>query len=186
MKTTTWNIDPAHSEVQFKVKHLVITTVTGRFTNFSGVIHTDENFENTDISFEIEAASISTNNEQRDAHLKSADFFDVGKHSQILFRGDYLRRKRDDEFELIGDLTIKGITRPIALAVEYAGTMTDPWGNVKSGFEVKGVLNRKDFGLNWNATTEAGGLLVSEDVKLVVNLQLIKQVEPAIAVFTSA
>ena len=183
MKTTTWNIDPIHSEVQFKVKYLIITTVTGRFTNFSGVIHADENFENTDISFEIDSNSISTNNEQRDAHLKNADFFDVEMHPKLSFRADSFRRTLDEEFELTGDLTIKGITRPLALSVEYAGTMTDPWGNMKAGFEVRGVLNRKDFGLNWNATTEAGGLLVSEDVKLVINLQLGKQVEPVTAAF---
>ena len=182
MKTTTWNIDPVHSEVQFKVKYLIITTITGRFTNFSGIIHADENFENTDISFEIEAASISSSNEQRDDHLRNSDFFDVEKHPKLLFQADSFRRTLDDQFELTGDLTIKGITRPIALSVEYGGIVTDPWGNVKAGFEVKGVLNRKDFGLNWNATTETGGILVSENVKLAINLQLVKQVEPAIAI----
>jgi len=177
MKTTTWSIDPMHSEIQFKVKHLVITTVTGRFNDFSGIINADENFENADINFEINAASISTSNEQRDTHLKSADFFDVEIYPKITFRGDSFRKKDDDEYQLTGDITIKGITLPIALSVEYAGTVTDPWGNVKAGFEVRGTLKRKNFGLNWNATTEAGGLVVSEDVKLVINLQLVKQAE---------
>ena len=175
MKTTTWSIDPVHSEIQFKVKHLVITTVTGRFNNFSGIILANEDFENADIMFEINAASISTGNEQRDTHLKSRDFFDVEIYPKLRFRGDSLRRKRDDQYELTGDITIKGITRPIALSVEYAGIMTDPFGNVKAGFEVRGILNRKHFGLNWNATTETGGLVVSEDVRLTINLQLVKQ-----------
>jgi polyisoprenoid-binding protein YceI len=181
MKTTTWSIDPMHSEVQFKVKHLVITTVTGRFNEFSGLIRADEHFENADINFEISTASISTSNEQRDTHLKSADFFDVETYPKLSFRGDSLRRTFDDEYELTGDITIKGITLPISLSVEYAGTVTDPWGNIKAGFEVRGILNRKTFGLNWNATTETGGLVVSEDVKLAINLQLVKQAEPIAA-----
>lgn len=181
MKTTTWSIDPMHSEIQFKAKHLVITTVTGRFNDFSGIVRADENFESADISFEISTASISTSNEQRDTHLKSADFFDVETYPKLTFRGDSLRRKHNDKYELTGDITIKGITLPIALSVEYAGTVTDPWGNIKAGFEVRGILNRKHFGLNWNATTETGGLVVSEDVKLAINLQLVKQAEAVAA-----
>jgi polyisoprenoid-binding protein YceI len=177
MKTTTWSIDPMHSEIQFKVKHLVITTVTGRFNDFSGTIHADENFENADITFEINAASISTSNDQRDTHLKSADFFNVETYPKISFRGESLRKTHDGEYQLTGDITIKETTLPIALSVDYAGTVTDPWGNIKAGFEVRGSLNRKNFGLTWNATTETGGLVVSEDVKLAINLQLVKQAE---------
>lgn len=178
MKTTTWTVDQSHSEVQFKVKHLVITTVTGSFTDFSGKVQAGEDFANADISFEINAGSVSTNNEQRDGHLKSADFFEVEKYPKIVFKGNSLTRKSNDEFELKGELTIKGVTRPVTLAVEYGGVTTDPWGAVKAGFEIKGVINRKDFGLTWSATTEAGGLVVSDDVRLAINVQFVKQAEP--------
>ncbi len=175
MSTTIWAIDPSHSEVQFKVKHLVITTVTGHFKEFSGTVEAGDDFEDAKISFEAKVDSISTNSEQRDGHLKSADFFEVEKYPTLSFTSTKFTKKDDDEFELVGDLTIKGVTNPVKLSVEYGGTATDPWGNVKAGFELTAKINRKDFGLTWNAPTEAGGVLVSEEVKLIANIQLLKQ-----------
>jgi polyisoprenoid-binding protein YceI len=175
MATTNWVIDPTHSDIQFKVKHLVITTITGSFKEFTGTVSADENFEDARIDFETGIHSISTNNEQRDEHLKSADFFEADKFPKLTFKSTSFRKKDEDEFELTGNLTIKGVTKPVTFKVEYAGTMKDPWGNIKAGFELKGAVNRKEYGLTWNATTETGGLLVGEDVKLVANIQLLKQ-----------
>jgi len=175
MATSTWAIDASHSEIQFKVKHLVITTVTGNFKEFSGSVEAGDSFENATISFEANVNSIDTNSEQRDGHLKSADFFDAEQFSTLSFTSTEFKKKSDDEFSLTGDLTIKGTTLPVTLAVEYGGTATDPWGNVKAGFELTGKINRKDFGLSWNAITEAGSALVSEEVKLIANIQLVKQ-----------
>jgi len=181
MATTTWTIDPAHSEVQFKVKHLVITTITGSFKEFNGTVVTDDDFENASIRFEASVHSISTNNEQRDTHLRSADFFEVEKYPKFFFESSSFMKKGEDNYELKGNLTIKGITKPVTLTVEYGGIMTDPWGNVKAGFELKGHINRKDFGLTWNATTEAGSILVGEDVKLQANIQLLKTADVTVA-----
>lgn len=175
MELTKWAIDPTHSEVQFKVKHLVITTVTGSFGKFSGEIIANENFTELKGGIEIEASSISTNNEQRDEHLKSADFFDVANNANLNFEITGLQNIDGSEFELLGDLTIRGVKKPIKLSVNYDGTATDPWGNVKAGFEVTGKINRHDFGLTWSVITEAGGALVSDEVKLQANIQLVKQ-----------
>lgn len=176
MENLTWAIDPSHSEIQFKVKHLVITTVTGNFKEFSGSLESiSDDFDGASIAFEAKTESISTNSEQRDGHLKSADFFDVEQFPTLSFQSTSFTKKGDEEYGLTGNLTLKGVTLPIDLEVEYNGTATDPWGNVKAGFELKGKLNRKDFGLTWNAPTEAGGVLVSEEVKLIANIQLVKQ-----------
>lgn len=174
MATTNWVIDASHSEIQFKVKHLVITTVTGNFNEFSGTVEAGDTFENAKIAFEANTASISTNSEQRDGHLKSGDFFDVEKFPKLSFNATKFSKKGDG-FELVGDLTIKDVTNSVTLAVEYGGTAKDPWGNTKAGFEITGKINRKDFGLTWNAPTEAGGVLVSDEVKLIANVQLLKQ-----------
>ncbi|MBB6002250.1 YceI family protein [Arcicella rosea] len=174
MTNATWAIDPSHSEIQFKVKHLVITTVTGNFKEFSGSVEAGDDFDGASIAFEANIASINTNSEQRDGHLKSADFFDAEKFPTLSFKSTSFTKDGDD-FELVGNLTIKGVTLPVTLEVEYNGTATDPWGNVKAGFELKGKINRKDFGLAWNAITEAGSALVSEEVKLIANIQLVKQ-----------
>ncbi len=174
MTTTNWVIDASHSEIQFKVKHLVITTVTGSFQEFSGAVESEDSFENAKISFEANTGSINTNSEQRDAHLKSGDFFDTEKFPKLSFQGTRFSKK-GDAFELVGDLTIKDVTKSVTLAVEFGGIATDPWGNIKAGFEVTGKINRKDFGLTWNAPTEAGGVLVSDEVKLIANVQLLKQ-----------
>lgn len=174
MKTTNWTIDPAHSEVLFKVKHLVITTITGSFTEFTGSVKAPENFENGTIAFEAKVHSLSTNNDQRDQHLKSADFFEADAYPVVSFQSTSFRRIKGDDFELVGDLSIKGVTKTVGLEVNYGGSMKDPWGNHKAGFEIRGLFNRKDFGLTWNATTEAGGLLVGEEVRLLASIQLSK------------
>lgn len=172
---TTWVIDPTHSEVQFKVKHLVISTVTGSFKQFEGsVVSEGDDFDGATVSFSAETGSIDTNQEQRDGHLKSADFFDAEKFPKLLFTGT-LSKEDDEEYKLNGNLTIKDITKPFELKVEYGGNMTDGYGNNKSGFELKGKLNRKDFGLTWSAVTEAGGVVVGDEVKLIANVQIVKQ-----------
>ena len=175
MATTNWAFDPAHSELQFKVKHLLISTVTGNFKEFSGSVTAGDNFDDARIQFETSIDSLTTHNDQRDEHLKSADFFEAATHPKLSFTSTKFTKKADDAYELEGDLTIKGVTKPVTLAVEYNGIAQDPYGNTKAGFELNGKINRKDFGLTWNALTEAGGMVVSDEVKLLGNIQLIKQ-----------
>lgn len=172
---TTWAIDPTHSEVQFKVKHLVISTVTGYFKEFSGSMGANENFENAEISFEAQTDSISTNNADRDAHLKSDDFFNAEAFPKLTFNGSQLTKTSGDDYQLTGDLTIRDITKSVTLDVEFGGIMVDPYGQTKAGFEVSGKISRKEFGLQWGAVTEAGGVVVGDDVKIHVNVQFIKQ-----------
>jgi polyisoprenoid-binding protein YceI len=172
---TTWALDIAHSEVQFKIKHLMITNVTGGFTKYDVQVNaTGEDFTNANISFTADVASISTNNEQRDGHLRSADFFDAEKFPQITFQSTSFSKAGGD-YELQGNLTIKGVTKPVKLTVEYGGLGKDPWGNIKAGFTISGKINRTEWGLGWNAALEAGGVLVGEDVKIHSEIQLIKQ-----------
>jgi polyisoprenoid-binding protein YceI len=173
---TKWVIDPMHSEVQFKVKHLVISTVSGFFKSFEGTLETEnDDFEDASISFALNIDSIDTNQSQRDEHLKSADFFDAAKHPQITFKSTSFKKTGDDEFALVGDLTIKGVTKSVKMAAEYGGSTTDFYGNTKAGFEVTGKINRKDFGLTWEGVTEAGSIVVGEDIKLLINVQFAKQ-----------
>lgn len=172
---TTWGIDPAHSEIAFKVKHLMITNVKGSFTEFSGQLLTDgDDFSTAEITFSINPASINTGVADRDAHLKSADFFDVENFPTITFTNGKLVKTGDDEFNLLGNLVIKGVSQPVTLKAEYGGQMADPWGNVKAGFTLEGKINRKDFGLTWNATLETGGVLVSDEIRLNLEVQLLK------------
>jgi polyisoprenoid-binding protein YceI len=172
---TTWVIDPTHSEIQFKVKHLVISTVTGAFKTFEGSVETEtEDFDGAKVSFSADTASIDTNQAQRDEHLKSADFFDSEKYPKLSFSG-ILSKKGSDTYTLKGDLTVKDITKPFELQAEYGGNMTDFYGNNKSGFEITGKINRKEFGLEWSAVTEAGGVVVGDEVKLIANVQVVKQ-----------
>ncbi|MCA0231339.1 MAG: YceI family protein [Bacteroidetes bacterium] len=176
MATSTWVIDPTHSEVQFKVKHLVISTVTGSFKSFEGSVQTEgDSFDGASIQFTADVNSIDTNMEQRDGHLKSADFFDAENFPTLSFASTSFVQKGDDEFTLTGDLTLRGVTKSISLAVNYGGQMVDFYGNTKAGFELTGKINRKDFGLNWGAVTEAGGVVVSDEVKLNFNIQVAKQ-----------
>ncbi len=172
----TWTIDPSHSEIHFKVKHLVIATVTGSFDKFEGnLVTAAEDFSDAEISFTAEVNSINTNMPDRDNHLKSPDFFDAANHPVLTFKSTAFKKVSDSAYNLDGDITIRGITRPITLSVEYGGTMKDPWGNVKAGFELSGKLKRKEFGLHWDAVTEAGGVVVSDEVRLLLNVELVKQ-----------
>lgn len=172
----TWALDPTHSEAQFKVKHLVISTVTGTFKSFEGSFESDsEDFEGAAISFSLDTNSIDTNQEQRDGHLKSGDFFDVENYPKITFKSTSFTKKKGDDYKLVGDLTIKDVTKSVELEVELGGIAVDPYGNIKAGFEVSGKINRKDFGLTWSAITEAGAVVVGEDIKLQFNVQFVKQ-----------
>ena len=177
MATTKWVLDPGHSELGFKVKHLMVTNVSGSFKNFSVTAETtDDDFANAVVDFSADATSITTNNEQRDEHLKSADFFDTTNFPTLNFKATKFEQSGDDgEYELTGHLTMKGVTKPVKLKVEFGGIVKDPWGNTKAGFTLSGKLNRKDFGLNWNAALETGGVMVSEDVRINSEIQLIKQ-----------
>ncbi|MCU0398052.1 MAG: YceI family protein [Cyclobacteriaceae bacterium] len=171
---TKWNLDTTHSEVQFKVKHLVIATVTGFFKKFSGSVESvSEDFDGASIEFSLDVNSIDTNQADRDNHLKSADFFAADQYPTLDFNGTLVKISGND-YKLNGDLTIRGTTKPVEMNVEFGGTMVDPWGNTKAGFEINGKIKRKDFGLNWNAITEAGGMVVSEDVKIHINAELAK------------
>jgi polyisoprenoid-binding protein YceI len=173
MSTTKWTIDPAHTEIQFKAKHLMIATVTGGFTAFDGSVETEgDDFTTAKVSFTIQTASVSTNNEQRDAHLRSADFFDTDAFPTMQFAGT--RIVPGDPMKLEGDLTIKGVTKPVALEMEFAGIQKDPWGNTKAGLTLSGKLNRKDWGLTWNAVLESGGMLVSEEIRIFCEVELTK------------
>lgn len=172
---TIWNIDPSHSEIQFKVKHLVISTVTGRFNSFSGKAETNgEDFDNAKITFEAEVDSIFTNNADRDAHLKSDDFFNAEKFPKISFESSSFKKTGDNSYELTGNLTMRDITKEVTLDVEYGGMVTDPYGQTKAGFELSGKVSRKEFGLNWNAITEAGSVVVADNIALQLNVQLVK------------
>ncbi len=173
---TKWSIDPMHSEVQFKVKHLVISTVSGFFKSFQGTVETqDDNFENAHIEFSLDINSIETNQSQRDEHLKSPDFFDAAAYPHITFKSTSFKRSGEGEYKLEGDLTIKNQTKPVKLNVDFGGIAADFYGNTKAGFEITGKINRKEFGLTWDGVTEAGSIVVGEDIKLQINAQLAKQ-----------
>jgi len=174
---TKWAIDPAHTEISFKVKHLMISNVKGVFREFDADIFTEGNdFTTSEINFRMNPASIDTGTPDRDGHLKSADFFDVENHKEIQFKSTSLEKTGDENiFSLNGNLTIKGITKPVKLEVEFGGLMKDPWGNEKAGLTLTGKINRKDWGLTWNAALEAGGMLVGEEIKINCEIELLKQ-----------
>lgn len=170
---TQWKIDPTHSEVQFKVKHLVISTVTGTFKQFEGALETEsEDFDGAEASFSLDASSIDTNVADRDNHLKSDDFFAVDTYPNITFKGTL--KKNGSNYKLVGPLTIKDVTKDVELSVEHGGTMIDGYGQNKAGFEINGKINRKEFGLTWSMVTEAGGVVVGDEVKLSLNIQLVQ------------
>ncbi|GEO08383.1 YceI family protein [Segetibacter aerophilus] len=178
MATTKWSLDPTHSEIGFKIKHLMISNVSGNFNKFDVQVETNgDNFENANVTANIDVASINTNNEQRDAHLRNADFFEVEKHPEITFTSTKVERVDDDTFNLYGNLIIKETTKPVKLSVEYSGVAKDPWGNVKAGFTINGKINRKDFGINYNAVLETGGVMLGEELKVNGEIQLVKQAE---------
>ena len=174
--TTTWNIDPVHSVAEFKVKHMMISNVKGQFTRIQGVLKLDEtNVTNSSVEASIEAASINTREEQRDAHLKSADFFDVEKFPALSFKSTRVTRVADGELAVAGDLTIHGVTRNMVFNVEGpTAAAKDPWGNLRRGLSATAKINRKDFGLTWNSALEAGGLLVGDEITITLDLQFVK------------
>lgn len=176
METTKWTIDPAHSEIQFKVKHMMITTVTGSFKEFTSEVETQgEDFTTAKIRFQAAASSVFTNAEQRDTHLKSADFFDAEKYPLLKFESTSIEKSDDENFTLVGNLTIKDTTKLVKLDVELGGIGKDPLANLKAGFSLTGKINRKDWGLNWNTALESGGVLVSEEVRIFCEVQYSKQ-----------
>lgn len=170
-KTNKWVIDPTHSEVSFKVKHMMISTVTGHFEEFEATIDTEnDKFENATLSVEIGIDSINTKNKDRDAHLMSEDFFKADEYPKMAFTS-----KSFTDDKIIGDLTIRDVTKEVTLDVDFNGIAVDPYGQTKAGFEISGKINRKDFNLTWSAVTEAGNVVVSDQVKLVIDAQFIKQ-----------
>jgi len=172
--TTTWKIDPAHTHVEFAVKHMMISTVKGRFSEVSGEILLDEGtLPNSKVNIEVNVASIDTREAQRDTHLRSADFFDAEKFPKMVFRATAIEGPLD-EFKLTGDLTIHGVTRPVTLAVTHEGRGKDPWGGQRIGFSATGKIKRSDFGLTWNAALETGGFLVGDDVKISLDVEAVK------------
>ena len=178
MTPTTWTIDPTHSEIQFKVRHLMVSYVTGQFTKFNATVETKgDDFTTAKVNFTADVNSISTNNEQRDAHLKNSDFFDAVNHPELTFKSERIEKISDDEYKMEGILTIRGISKKIVLIAEYGGIMTDPWGNTRTGFTITGKINRKDFGVSFGMVSETGGVLLGDDVKINANAEFVKQQE---------
>jgi polyisoprenoid-binding protein YceI len=175
MATTNWALDPTHSELQFKVKHLMISTVTGDIKSFSAELKSDgDDFNNANVNFSGDITSIDTGNTDRDNHLKSGDFFDAAQFPAISFTSSSVEKDGDD-YTVIGDLTVKDVTKSVKLNAEFGGIATDPWGNTKAGFTLSGKIKRSEFGLTWNAALETGGVMVSEEVKILGELQFVKQ-----------
>lgn len=162
-----WTIDNVHSEIQFRARHMVVSNVTGKFDRFESTVYTNgDAIEGADISFSAETASVNTGQEQRDNHLRSDDFFNAEKFPQLTFRSRSFEKKSDETYTLTGDLTIRNVTKPISLEVEYGGVVKDPFGNQRSGFTVNGKVSRKEFGLQWNALMESGGAVVGDEVRI--------------------
>ena len=173
---TIWALDPTHSELAFKVRHMMISNVKGEFGKFDASITTvGDDFSKSEIDVTIDASSVSTHQEQRDGHLRSGDFFDAEKYPTLTFKSSSLKKVHEDEFKLKGILTIKGVSKEVELGVEFGGVRKDPYGKEKAGFTVEGKINRTDFGLTWNAALETGGVLVSEEVKISAEVQFVKQ-----------
>ncbi|TCJ14426.1 polyisoprenoid-binding protein [Flaviaesturariibacter flavus] len=176
MATTKWSLDPTHSELGFKIRHLMITNVSGSFQTFSVEAETEgTDFTTAKISVTADMASISTNNAQRDAHLRTADFFETEKHPELKFVSTRIEKVGSENFTLYGDLTLKGVTRPVKLNVEFSGVTKDPWGGERAGFTVNGKINRSDWGVSFNGALETGGVMLGEEVKIHSEAQLVKQ-----------
>lgn len=174
--STKWSVDTMHSEIGFKVKHMMITNVNGKFGKFAIDVHSNgDDFSTAQIDFSAEVDSINTGVADRDAHLKSDDFFNAENFPNITFKSSSFSKKSDETYELKGDLTIRDITKPVTLEVEYSGLVVDPYGQIKSGFVVEGKIKRSEFNLRWNAITEAGSIVVSDDIRIHAEVQLIKQ-----------
>jgi len=178
MKKTKWVLDPTHSELGFKIKHLMITNVSGSFRNFEAEIETqNEDFSTAQITASVDVASITTNNDQRDAHLRNSDFFETDTYPTLTFSSTRVKNLDDENFEITGDLTMKGVTREIVLNVEYSGVTKDPWGGERAGFAVTGKIKRADFGLNFNAVLETGSVMLGEEVRIFSEVQFVKEME---------
>ena len=176
MAKTKWLLDPMHSELQFKIKHLMISNVTGALKNFSAEVETeDEDFSTAKINLAAQMDSISTNNEQRDAHLRNSDFFEVEKYPELTFSSTKVEKVDNDTFVLHGELTMKGVTKPVKLNVEFNGATKDPWGGQRAGFMIRGKINRADWGVNFNSVLETGGVVLGEEVKINSEIELVKQ-----------
>jgi len=176
MSTTKWALDPTHSEINFKVKHMMISSVSGQFKQFDSNVETNgDDFTTAKINFTADVNSISTNNEQRDGHLKTGDFFDAENHPKLSFTSEKLEKVSGDDYKLHGTLTLRGVSKPVTLDVDFGGIAVDGYGNTRAGFSLTGKINRKDFGVNFSMVTEAGGIVVGEDVKLDIHIQYIKQ-----------
>ena len=172
---TTYNVDPSHTSVQFKVRHLGFTKVTGRFTDFDAVVHMEPgNLETLETEATIKTASVTTGEDKRDDHLRSDDFFNAEKYPELTFRSTGVREVKGDSFKLEGQLTIRDATHTIELDGEYLGEATDPWGGDRVAFEARTKINRYDYGLKWNQALEAGGFLVGEDVEIILNVQAVQ------------
>jgi polyisoprenoid-binding protein YceI len=173
-----WQIDAAHSEIQFSARHMMISTVRGQFKNFTGTVEADEqNPTAAQVDVRIEATSLVTGDEKRDGHLRSPDFFDVETYPYITFKSTRVEQLDDQHGKLYGDLTIRNVTKPVTLDVEYAGQATSPWGTTSAGFSAQTKISRKEWGLNWNVALETGGWLVGDEIKINIELELVKQVE---------
>ena len=176
MAIKKWVLDKAHSQIYFMVKHMMITTVTGGFSEFDAAVETEErDFSTAKINFIAKTASVFTGNAGRDTHVKSADFFDIEKFPEIQFVSSKVEKKDNNHFKLYGNMTIRDITKEIEMDVKFAGFIKDPWGKEKAGFMISGIVHRKDFGLKWNVITEAGNILVGEEAKISCDVQLIEQ-----------
>ncbi|TDH23993.1 polyisoprenoid-binding protein [Segetibacter sp. 3557_3] len=174
----TYKIDPTHSDITFKIKHLMISSVTGSFKKFDATFETNSaDFTDATINFEADVNSIDTGNEQRDAHLKADDFFNAEQFPTLKFSSTNVEKESDEEYKVTGNLTVRDITKPVELKVDFNGTIVDPWGQERLGFEINGKINRKEFGLTWSALTEAGGLVLADDVKLNMNVEMVKQAQ---------
>jgi polyisoprenoid-binding protein YceI len=172
---TKWNFDVPHSNIGFEVDHMVITTVEGEFSEYEGTVETKgDSFEDASINFTVDIASINTDNDKRDNHLKSDDFFNAEKYPKMTFKSKSMKKVKGDDWKLVGDLTIRDVTKEVELDVHYRGMVTDPWGNTRVGFKIEGEINRFEYNLNWNNLLETGGLVVSEDVALTIDVELIK------------
>ena len=175
MATTKWIIDPSHSEIHFKVRHLMVSYVTGGFKQFNAEVETeDDDITTAKIKFTADVNSISTNNDQRDDHLKTNDFFDAGNHPQLVFESSNLEKIDDENYKLHGTLIMRGVSKKIVLNVEYGGTTQDPWGNTRTGFSVTGKINRKDFGVSFGMVSETGGILLGYDVSINANTEFVR------------
>lgn len=178
MSVSKWEIDPVHSEIQFKVRHMLVSQVTGEFDRFQATAETDgEHFEGARVTFTAETGSVNTGAKDRDKHLRSDDFFNAEKYPKLLFKSTSFEKVDDEHYKLTGDLTIRDVTRPVTLDVEYGGIVKDPYGNRRTGFTVTGKINRKDYGLKWNALLESGGAVAGDEVKINCHVEFIQSLE---------